>query len=290
MSLLQAVASPATSVVAALVALRGYWLSFLAAMGVILAAMLLVANNQLSLAINSLRLIPEVTLGTPRRADYRSGTGFRSVVVNLNPAGEPQVVQVQASLKIAAVSNKIIEEAQRDQEVRIDPHGEILGHYHKTQFAEGLHQSWYFNRIGRQIRAFDTPLGRMGMMICNDRANPQIARTLVLDGARLLLIVSYGTRKKSQNRIVMARARENGVPIVQANVGMNLIISKGEIAAYKWGCDQITTAVVEVPAPPSTTAALASEQEYMQQQGPRMAERYQRTMDRVRREAEEAAA
>ena len=163
----------------------------------------------------------------------------------------------------------------------IDQEGAIRGRYHKTQFAEGTHESWDFNRIGRQIRAFDTPLGRAGMLICADRWNPMIARTLALDGAQLLLIVSYGSRSKAQNETVLARARENGLPIVEANVGMNLLISKGEVAAYKWGVDRITTAVVEIPAPPSQTAARASEQEYMQLQGPSMAERYEKTMARI---------
>ena len=164
----------------------------------------------------------------------------------------------------------------------VDQGGTICGRYHKTQLAEGNHPSWYFDRIGRQIRAFDTPLGRMGMLICNDRANPKIARTLVLDGARCLLIPSYGTRKKSQNVIVTARARENGVPVVQANVGNNLIISKGEVVAYKWGCDQITTAEVELPALPSEAAARTAESEYMDEQPITMAERYKTTMQRVR--------
>jgi len=48
---------------------------------------------------------------------------------------------------------------------------------------------------------------------------------------------------------------------------MNLIISKGEIIAYKWGNDQISTADIDIPHPPSTEAARHSEQEYLQAQG-----------------------
>ena len=133
--------------------------------------------------------------------------------------------------------------------VFIDEEGDICGTYHKTQFAEGTHPSWNFNCIGETIRAFDTPFGRAGILICNDRWNPLIARTLVLDGAQFLLIPSYGSKGKSQNQTVLARARENGVPIVEANVGMNLIINKGEIVAYKWGNDQISTASIDIPVP-----------------------------------------
>lgn len=118
--------------------------------------------------------------------------------------------------------------------VFIDNKGEISGKYHKVQLAEGTHPSWHFNRVGKTLRAFDTPIGRVGIVICNDRWNPLITRTLVLDGARLILIPSSGSKSKSQNQAVLALARENGVPIVEVNVGMNLIISKGEIVAYKW--------------------------------------------------------
>jgi predicted amidohydrolase len=176
------------------------------------------------------------------------------------------------------------ERIQRDvynTAVFIDHRGNLCGKYHKSQFAEGTHPTWNFNRIGKQLRAFDTPLGRAGILICNDRWNPMIARTLVLDGAQLLLIPSFGSRSKSQNQAVLARARENGVPIVEANVGMNLLISQGEIVAYKWGNDQITTAVIDIPAPASTPSARAYERAYLQRQQPEMEKRYQETMRKL---------
>ena len=166
----------------------------------------------------------------------------------------------------------------------IDHDGEISGVYHKTQLAEGTHPSWRFNRLGKSLRAFDTSIGRVGMLICNDRWNPMIARALVIDGAQLLLIPSHGSKARSQNETVLARARENGVPIVEANVGMNLLISKGEIAAYAWGNDRITTAVVDVPAPPSTAGARDYERQYLELQGPEMERRYRETMKRIRGE------
>ena len=157
----------------------------------------------------------------------------------------------------------------------IDGQGSIRGKYHKTQFAEGLHPTWYFNRIGKTIRAFNTPLGRVGFLICNDRWNPVIARTLVLDGAQLLLIPSYGSKDKKQNRAVLARARENGVPIVEANVGMNMLVSKGEIVAYKWGNDMISTGTIHIPTRPSTYTARAYENKYMSTQEMEMHTRYE---------------
>ena len=165
----------------------------------------------------------------------------------------------------------------------LDHQGEIRGRYHKVQLAEGTHSSWSFNRIGKKLRAFDTPIGRAGFVICNDRWNPHIVRALVLDGARIILIPSYGSKTKGQNQAVLARARENGVPIVEANVGMNLIISKGEICAYQWGNDQITHGVIEIPAAPCEETARQAEQDYLDAQAPEMERRYQRTLERVDR-------
>ena len=165
----------------------------------------------------------------------------------------------------------------------LDQEGEICGRYHKVQLAEGTHPSWQFNRVGHRLRAFDTPIGRAGFVICNDRWNPDIVRALVLDGARIILIPSYGAKTKRQNQAVLARARENGVPIVEANVGMNLIISKGEICAYQWGNDQVTHGIVDIPVEPSAATARKAELDYLAAQKPEMERRFQKTMERVGR-------
>ncbi|NKB66897.1 MAG: hypothetical protein GKR89_07550 [Candidatus Latescibacteria bacterium] len=112
--------------------------------------------------------------------------------------------------------------------VFIDEKGRLCGKYHKMQLAEGYHPSWWYNRLGAHARAFDTPFGRSGFLICNDRWNPDIARIPVLDGAQYLLIPSFGSRARNQDQAVLARARENGVPIVEANVGVTLIDAVAE--------------------------------------------------------------
>jgi len=43
---------------------------------------------------------------------------------------------------------------------------------------------------GVELRAFDTPVGRIGMLICYDKAFPEAARTLTLDGAQILAFLS----------------------------------------------------------------------------------------------------
>ena len=55
----------------------------------------------------------------------------------------------------------------------VDHTGAICGKYHKLQLAEGHVDdgSCWYNAVGAHGRAFDTPLGRVGFLICNDRWN-----------------------------------------------------------------------------------------------------------------------
>ena len=164
--------------------------------------------------------------------------------------------------------------------VFLDHRGRLRGKYHKMQLAEGHHRSWWFNRLGKHSRAFDTPFGRAGMVICNDRWNPDIARIPVLDGARYLLIPSFGSRSRAQDRAVLARARENGVPIVEANVGVTLIVNKGEIVALSRKTTGITHGTISVPAPPSLQNRNRHERGFLSWRSREMPIRYR---DRVRR-------
>jgi predicted amidohydrolase len=43
---------------------------------------------------------------------------------------------------------------------------------------------------GETLQAFDTPVGRIGMLICYDKAFPEAARTLALDGAQVIATLS----------------------------------------------------------------------------------------------------
>jgi N-carbamoylputrescine amidase len=84
---------------------------------------------------------------------------------------------------------------------------------------------------GDRFAAFDTPAGRLGMMICYDKAFPESARTLALDGAEVVVCLSAwpGARTNpspdlAQDRWTRrfdlfdrARALENQVVWVSAN-------------------------------------------------------------------------
>jgi N-carbamoylputrescine amidase len=138
----------------------------------------------------------------------------------------------------------------------IDGQGSICGQHHKVLLAEGYSDSWWFDRLGQQCRAFDTPFGRCGMLICNDRWNPAPAKILALDGAQFLLIPSYGSRSRAQDETVLSRGRENSIPVVEANVGVTLIVDRDRIAEVNRQEVGITYGWIDIP--PARTADLAA--------------------------------
>ncbi len=165
--------------------------------------------------------------------------------------------------------------------VFIDHTGRLCGKYHKMQLAEGSHRSWWFNRLGKKSRAFNTPFGRCGFLICNDRWNEDIARIPVLDGAQYLLIPSFGSCSKEQDEAVLARARENGVAILEANVGVTLAVSKGEIVARERKKTALTFTTIAIPEAASARSRDRHEQAFLKWRRGEMPVRYRRYMDGI---------
>lgn len=63
----------------------------------------------------------------------------------------------------------------------------VLGHHRKVHQPLNEHTSY---AAGDRFTAFDTPVGRLGMMICYDKAFPEAARALAVDGARVVVCLS----------------------------------------------------------------------------------------------------
>jgi len=145
--------------------------------------------------------------------------------------------------------------------VFIDQTGHLCGKYHKMQLAEGYDEAWWFNRLGKKCRAFDTPYGRCGILICNDRWNPQLAKIAALDGAQFLVIPSFGSTSTKQDDAVLSRAVENSIPVIEANVGVTLIVSENRIAAVDRAREGITFAEIVIPGARPVEAMLRDEEE-----------------------------
>ncbi len=104
----------------------------------------------------------------------------------------------------------------------------VLGHHRKVH--QPLHEDAHY-AAGDRFEAFDTPVGRLGMMICYDKAFPEAARSLALDGAEVIVCISAwpGARtnpdpdlakdrwKRRFDLFDRARALENQVVWLSAN-------------------------------------------------------------------------
>ncbi len=104
----------------------------------------------------------------------------------------------------------------------------VLGHQRKVHLPEGERGAF---SPGDGFAAFDTPLGRMGMLICYDKVFPEAARDLSLDGAGIIASlaawpvcrmnptarVGRDRQVRQFNLLDQARAMENQVVWVSAN-------------------------------------------------------------------------
>lgn len=104
----------------------------------------------------------------------------------------------------------------------------VLGVHRKVHqpLGESLHYD-----AGDEFRAVDTPVGRVGALICYDKAFPEAARALALDGAEIVACISAWPASRTAsagdladdrwthrfNIFDQARALENQVVWISAN-------------------------------------------------------------------------
>lgn len=70
----------------------------------------------------------------------------------------------------------------------------VLGRYRKTHLP--LREDAAY-AAGAAIEAFDTPVGRLGMLICHDKSFPEAARSLAVDGAQIVACLSAWPASKT---------------------------------------------------------------------------------------------
>ncbi|WP_422335684.1 carbon-nitrogen hydrolase family protein [Rhodococcus sp. (in: high G+C Gram-positive bacteria)] len=108
----------------------------------------------------------------------------------------------------------------------------IVGSHRKVHQPAGESLAY---SAGDRFAAFDTPVGRMGMLIDYDKTFPESARTLALDGARIIAALSawpasvtdraaripqdrqsrlfdlYDSARAAENQVVLASSNQTGV-------------------------------------------------------------------------------
>jgi predicted amidohydrolase len=146
----------------------------------------------------------------------------------------------------------------------------VLGRHRKVHQPPGEARAY---AAGDGFAAFDTPVGRLGMLIDYDKTFPEAARTLALDGAQVLACLSAWptsvtnraprTSQDRQSRLFdlydRARAAENQVVLVSSNqtgvlggmrfLGQAKVVGPGgDVLARTWAKAGIAAADVDLDA------------------------------------------
>ncbi|ORJ55656.1 carbon-nitrogen hydrolase family protein [Mycobacterium simiae] len=138
--------------------------------------------------------LPEAAIGGYLPSLGNHGDTVRTTQRSLPPAirlDGPEIARVQAILGdlVAAIG---FCELDDDGETRYNTAavldgGNVYGVYRKVHQPLGESMSY---SAGSRYEAFDTPVGRVGLQICYDKAFPEAARIMALDGAQIIANLS----------------------------------------------------------------------------------------------------
>lgn len=94
--------------------------------------------------------------------------------------------------------------------------GQTIGVYRKVHLFAG-EKNWF--RPGCSYPLFDTPLGKVGIIVCWDTAFPEPARIYAVNGADLLVVATNYEKPYAEDWDLMtaARAFDNTLHLVAAN-------------------------------------------------------------------------
>jgi len=166
----------------------------------------------------------------------------------------------------------------------------VLGHQRKVHLPPAERFAY---TAGEGFAAFDTPAGRLGMLICYDKLFPEAARALALDGAEIVCALAAWpldrhmparrVRDDRQTRhfdlVDATRAVENQVVWVASNQtgrwgslrflgGAKVVDPDGRVLARTGARPGIASAAIDAPA------AIAASRAFIDHLGDRRPEAY----------------
>jgi predicted amidohydrolase len=122
----------------------------------------------------------------------------------------------EASLVAAIGLVEVDGQALFNSAVVIDTDGSLAGIVRKSHLFAGEAKVF---APGSAVEPVDTSLGRLGVAICYDIEFPEVARTLAVAGAEILVVGSANMHPYTDYHLTYAKARamENGIPLALAN-------------------------------------------------------------------------
>ncbi|WP_067660340.1 carbon-nitrogen hydrolase family protein [Nocardia harenae] len=216
-----------------------------------------------------LLVLPDATLG-----------GYIGDLRNPDPASGPEAIdpdgpELRRIREMARHMTICVGYAERDGERRYNAAvcltGDgILGRHRKVHQPAGEHLAY---APGDGFHAFDTPVGRMGMLIDYDKTFPEAARTLALDGAQLIAALSawpasvtdrasrlpndrqarlfdlYDQARAAENQVVLVSSNQTGVTGNLRFLGQAKVVGPGgDVLAKTWSKGGLAVADIDVAA------------------------------------------
>ena len=119
------------------------------------------------------------------------------------------------NLYIVTSLNERVDHLIYNTAVLLGPEGKLIGKYRKICPARDEYRKGI--APGRKFPVFDTPIGRIGMMICFDVHMPEVARGLAANGAEIIAMPIMG----GHPALARARAIENQIYLVTSTYSIN---------------------------------------------------------------------
>ena len=177
-------------------------------------------------AVNGAELIcfPEVQL-SPFFPQYEKSDASRFLL----PLSHPYVKGIQAACRenrIYASPNFYIDDGKAyDMSLLIDDSGVLLGSQKMVHIAQCkcFYEQDYYTPSEDGFHVFDTPLGKIGIVVCFDRHYPESIRTEALRGADLILIPTANTKDEPSDLFqweIRIQAFQNSVNVAMCTDGI----------------------------------------------------------------------
>lgn len=135
--------------------------------------------------------------------------------------------QLGVYIGFGMVAKERVESVLYDAAVLIGPDGELIGDYHKLHLKGEERMAF---REGYRLPVFETEIGTIGFVLGWDLAFPEVARSLVLDGAEILCALASWEKEEIDEwkTYLKARALENACFVAGSNrVGEDVTINFG---------------------------------------------------------------
>jgi len=215
----------------------------------------------------ALLVLPDAALG-----------GYLGDLHQPDPAGLPPALELDDPhvLKVAGLAAEMVvcfgfceTDGNRRFNTAVCVHdGALLGSHRKVHQPAGESIAY---AAGERFGAFDTPVGRLGMLIDYDKTFPESARTLALDGAEVLACLSawptsvtnraprmaqdrqarlfdlYDQARAAENQVVLVSSNQTGAQGQLRFLGQAKVVGPGgDILARTWSKAGIATAELDV--------------------------------------------